>query len=156
MQSKTKMQSFSSANGWYSLEYPRLWEYEVVENIPAFFDPLFGKGALQVFAAKIGSQQNLNEEASQFPFLLGETLADKMALFLDQQQVTYDRESISEFSLGENRMVPHEYYIGDHFYMACMLQRDNTFILALYNSTEAPEEDDARIISEIVRSIIIN
>ena len=84
---KTLTQPFISPNEWFKLEYPRMWEMEVVDNIPAFFDPLFGKGALQVFSVKLGDLDKLTEEITEFPFLLGETLPKKMKIFLEKQNI---------------------------------------------------------------------
>ena len=59
-------QPYRSPNGWYMLAYPEHWEVEVIEEIPAFFDP-DGAGALQVsaFENKLGSY-NLAEELERF------------------------------------------------------------------------------------------
>ena len=148
-------QPFTSTNQWYALDYPRMWEVEIIDNIPAFFDPLFGKGALQVFAVKLGDVESLPENFKDYPFLVANTLPEKLSLFLKEQHNSLVPEEITIFNRDEIEFVAHEYQHEERFYMICMLQKNNTFMLMLYNCTEQPEKEEAENISSIIKSVRI-
>ena len=152
---ETLTQHFISANEWYSLDYPRMWEMEVVENIPAFFDPLFGKGALQVFCVKTGDIDALPDDLAQYPFLKGESLQDKMLIFLQTQKVNIEPDDITVFRRDDIDFVANEYQQEERFYMVCMMQKEETFLLALYNCKDQPEKEEADNIGSILKSIRI-
>ncbi|RME90958.1 MAG: hypothetical protein D6767_06020 [Candidatus Hydrogenedentota bacterium] len=157
----SKKQPFHSVEGWYSLEYPRLWEMEVIENIPAFFNPFGGYGSLQVFAVKMGALANSGNLIENHPFLKGESLTEKMQLFLERQDQFIPKDSLQ---LTEKRhkegdstyIVATEYRIENRFYMACMMQRSNIFLLSLYNCEGLPDKAEARAVGEILKSIEIH
>ena len=152
---KNLTQPFVSPNEWFKLEYPRMWEMEVVDNIPAFFDPLFGKGALQVFSVKLGDLDKLTEEIAEFPFLLGETLPVKMKIFLEKQSIAFNDSDLKLFNRNNLQCVAHEYFVAERFYMACMMQKNNIFLLTLYNCIEAPSNEEALAIGEILKTVEI-
>ena len=81
MRTQNRNQSFTSPDQWFSLQYPCMWEVEVVDGIPAFFDPLQGRGVLQILSVKLGSPDTIDEKLSEFPFLKGSSLHEKMRIF---------------------------------------------------------------------------
>ena len=150
-----KTQRFTSPQNWYSLEYPRLWEMEIFEDIPAFFDPISGQGALQVFSVRIGARDKKPQELNQFSFLSKEKLEEKMLFFLESQSVIPEDGQLTVYQEGEVYLIPYEYYIKERFYMACMLQKKDIFLLTLYNCANKPDKKEAQTIGEIVKSINI-
>lgn len=152
-------QRFESEKGWYSLEYPRMWEVEVIEHIPAFFDPINGRGSVQIFAVQMGSPADSIEVINAYPFLRGASLIEKMELFLQAQECDYNpdrlQSSTHPMSAKDNptKVVASEYRIENRFYMAAMFQNQNLFLLALYNCEGLPEESEAKAVGELLRSI---
>lgn len=153
-------QKYYSADGLYSLEYPRVWDTEEYEHIPAFFDPLSGHGALQVFAADLSEIKN-NEPVKKdllienYPYLAGDKLIDKMRIFLHMQDTGIDVSNLKMYTDNGINFIPFEYEIQGRFYMSVMMEKNNIVLLAMYNSTSYPEKKDAEIISNIIKSIKI-
>ena len=152
----TTSQTFISPRKWFSLEYPRLWDMEVVDNIPAFFDPLGGQGALQVFSVQIGPREKIKKELEAFDFLKSEGLSAKMHHFLMNQQIVVPEEELTIYHRDQMQFIPYEYVLEGRFYMACMLQKKKIFLLVLYNCQGRPPPEEANTVSEIVRSIQID
>lgn len=146
-------QTFVSPEKWYSLEYPRTWEMEIVEGIPSFFDGIspYG-GALQVMAANLAGAEN-RELVSQSPFLIGKDLADKLALFLSKQGVS--NEGAQFFVRDNTQMGACEYRNDGHFYLALMAERNSIFVLALYNCKGEPEPQEAAFVGKILQSLTL-
>lgn len=151
-----KTQSYRSPYGWFQLEYPRTWEVEVIEGIPTFFEGLFNRGGvLQVFAVKTGDSKQKSKIIDESPFLKGKSLAEKMQLFLEQQDIAYEEDQLRIFERDSMEAIATEYNHSGHFYLAVMLQRDPIFLLALYNVKGEPETEEAQEIAAIVQSIQI-
>lgn len=146
-------QTFVSPENWYSLEYPRTWEMEVVEGIPSFFDGIspYG-GALQVMAANLAGAEN-RELISQSPFLMGKDIPDKLALFLSKQGVS--NEGAQFFVRDNTQMGACEYRNGGHFYLVLMAERAQIFVLALYNCKGEPQPEEAANVGKILQSLTI-
>lgn len=146
-------QTFVSPENWYSLEYPRTWEMEVVEGIPSFFDGIspYG-GALQVMAANLAGAEN-RELISQSPFLMGKDIPDKLALFLSKQGVS--NEGAQFFVRDNTEMGACEYRNGGHFYLVLMAERAKIFVLALYNCKGEPQPEEAANVGKILQSLTI-
>ena len=155
MQHTMLMQKFISPSAWFELEYPRLWEMEVYEGIPTFFDSFEGKGAIQIFSVKLGDLNEIPIEMQNYSFLTGKTLVEKMLLFLEKQDIASEANEIEHFRQNGALAVAKEYYSENYFYMACMLEKNNIFILSLYNCMDTPDENEALIISQIIKSIEI-
>lgn len=147
------LQEFISASNWFTLWYPRLWEMEVIENIPTFYEPFMGQGALQVFAAKIGTLKTENDVTAEYPFLEAPTLLDKMESFLSQQEVEYSPENFTHTQSKQTDVVAVEYEKEGRFYMACMYQKNSTFVLALYNCEGVPSDEEAENVGKVLRSV---
>lgn len=150
----SSFQNFVSPQGWYSLEYPRTWESEIIDGIPAFYDPLFSDGGvIQIFAAKLGDLKERNEITKASPFVTGETLEEKMHLFLEEQISVSADQIMPKQVVDGNEFIAHEYRIENRFYMAAMYQKENSFLLALYNSPGDPSPEEAVNIAQIIRTI---
>ena len=151
---KTLTQLFISPERWYRLEYPRVWEVEVVDGIPAFFEPFQGKGALQIFCTNLTGKAN-EKILKEFPFLSGKSIVDKMRIFLHMQGADPKEGALKEYAKGKMSFVPYEYRSEGRFYMSVLMQNDPILLLALYNSEGDPEAEEANIIGEIIQSIEI-
>ena len=130
---KTLTQTFYSENGWYSLEYPRIWEMQVVENIPSFFDPFVGKGALQVFSVNCAGKPN-PELIQSYPFLNGKSIEDKMIIFLHSQEVDIKSAELSIVTKGNMKLIPYEFSSDGRFFMAVMMEENDILLLLINNS----------------------
>ena len=150
------LQTFVSPKKWFSLEYPRIWELEVIDNIPAFFDPIQGQGALQVFSAQLGAPRNIVKQLEPFDFLKADNLPGKMRNFLKNQNLKEPEGGFKMYEKDQMSFIPHEYNLEDRFYMVCMLQKKNIFLLAIYNCVGRPTAEEAKIVGQIVRSINIS
>ncbi|MCS6971460.1 MAG: hypothetical protein N2Z22_10595 [Turneriella sp.] len=147
------LQSFVSPENWYSLQYPRTWEMEVIEGIPTFFDGIspYG-GALQFFAANLTGQAN-EAMLRESPFLAGNSLQEKMELFLSQQGVS--PVGIHSLERDQTLMKVCEYRSGGHFFLALMAERGSIFVLALYNCKGEPDEAEAMTVGKILQSLTL-
>jgi len=148
-------QEFISSNKWYRLQYPRTWECEIVENIPSFFDPLFGKGALQILSINMNYLENTKDVVGQYPFMAGNNIDDKMKIFLHTHSISFEKNPPRHFINKDMIVLPYEFMQGGHFFMVVMFQRDNIFLLCLYNSPGLPEDEESKTIASIIQSIEI-
>lgn len=154
MEYDPSLQAFQSPSHWFSLRYPRMWEVEVIEDIPTFYDPLFGQGAMQIFSAQLGSLHLVDEEILQdFPFLRMESISKKMEAFLNQQEAPFHDEDIRYSHLHNTDVVAVEYRLEDRFYMASMFQKESIFVLALYNCQGEPPQEEAENVGKILQSL---
>lgn len=152
---KNLTQTFTSPEKWYTLEYPRVWEVEIYDHIPAFFDPFEGKGALQVFSVQLGKEESIPENLKQLQFLSGKTLRHKTEIFLDNQSIAYEKDQIVTFEKAGMEYAAIEYYKEGRFYMACLIQSEPIFVLTLYNCKDSPDTEEAKTVSQIIQSIKI-
>ncbi|MBE7412695.1 MAG: DUF3805 domain-containing protein [Leptospiraceae bacterium] len=139
MSLKLEYQYYKSPYGWYSLVYPEFWETEVIEGIPAFFDPE-GTGALLVSAF-----QNLEGEYH---------LQTELARFLSQHNVEYEEDSIAKFTNNEGcNILACEFISDNRFWMVYMLSKKDKLIVCSYNSDESPDNELSTILTTIISSI---
>ncbi|MDH4261767.1 MAG: hypothetical protein OEV78_01845 [Spirochaetia bacterium] len=150
-------QKYFSKDHLFSLDYPRIWEMEMYDEIPAFFDPMSGNGALQILSIDLfdlnGNDKKKDELFTAYPYLTGHTLVDKMIIFLHMQGIKADTESLHVFSRDGINFIPKEYVVQGRFYMSVMMEKENQILLAIYNSAKQPDEVEAGIIGEIIKSI---
>ncbi|MCS6983799.1 MAG: hypothetical protein NZM25_01555 [Leptospiraceae bacterium] len=146
-----KAQTFTSENELFELQYPRTWEQETYEGIPAFFDPFYGTGALQFFSLRI--DEISEEELCEAPFLRGKTLQEKMALFLEENEVPYHWEELTAEYRNGQHFIAKEYYKEGRFYMVAMFEKEDVFVLSLFNSKGLPDPEEAQIVAEILQSV---
>ncbi len=153
----THLQKFQSSNRWYSLEYPRMWEMQIVENIPCFFNPIHGSGSLQLFSANLSQIKTLDtKQLDKFNFLKGANLIQKMNLFLNTRQVIVKEQDLKIYVNDNNtQFVAHEFKQEDHFFTACMFQKKHIFLLGIYNCLGVPPIEESDIIGAILKSIEI-
>ncbi len=147
--------AFLSEEGWYSLEYPITWEVEIVCNIPTFFDPQNGHGSLHILSVKLGDTNNVSDGLTQeYPFLSEEQLEDKMQCFLLSHEHKPETDKIVVYQKKDNvLLLPYEYYTSSRFYMLCMIQRKNIFLLNIYNCIKDSARVEADIIGKMINSI---
>ena len=124
---------------FFSLRLPSHWEIEVIENMPAFFDPE-GNGVLQVAALKRqGQDYDIQAELERY---------------LAQNQIEADPERMSRFRLPSGlNGIAVEYIVDNRFWMVNALGAGNQCLLAIYNSDEVPDQGMAMLISEALASI---
>lgn len=130
---------YESPMKWYQMKYPAHWELEIIENIPAFYDPE-GAGAVQISAfANRGSHYSLSDE---------------MKRYLHQHSIDYHPDKIACFQTVDGTNIETCEFVRDgRFWMVYMLASEDKLILCTYNSDEAPNARDAGIIGSIARSI---
>ncbi len=139
MSLKLEYQHYKSPYGWYSLVYPEFWEMEVIEGIPAFFDPE-GSGALLISAFQnLEGKYELNVE---------------LARFLSQHNIEYEEESIARFINNEGCEIRAcEFISGKRFWLVYMLAKKDKLIVCSYNSDESPDDELTAVITTIISSI---
>jgi hypothetical protein len=139
------MKSVSNGGGrtfegpFFSMRIPLTWEVEVIENIPAIFDPE-GGGVLQIASFRRGSG-----------------VADpkyEIEIFLNQNGIEADPSRMAEFALPSGLdCVAVEYVLDNRFWMVNAICKENRLLLVTYNSDEMPEASLAMLISEIIGTI---
>jgi hypothetical protein len=140
MEDKLEYQVYRSPNGWYMLVYPENWAFEVIEQIPAFYDPEEGSGALQISAFE-------NKEGE---FDLGEELQR----FLNFHKIDYDEERVACFENSEGSKIEAcEFISDDRFWLVYMISNRHKLIVATYNSDEKPNKPLSQILTNIISSI---
>ena len=149
------LQTFVSPKKLFSLDYPRIWEMEVVENIPAFFNPIEGQGALQIFSIRLDQKTKIPKELKHFNFLNAKNLLDKMIFFLNNQNIKISEKELKIYTKKKMSFIPYEYSLEKRFYMVCMLQEKNILLLSIYNCSGIPDKKEATIIGQIMSSVQI-
>jgi hypothetical protein len=124
---------------FFQLIYPAEWEMEIIEDIPAFYDPLSG-GVLQCAASR-------NPDG---PF----DLPGEMRKFLERQQIAFEEDSIARFRTpGGQDCIACEYTREDRFWMVYMIALEDRLLIVMYNADEIPGPDQARSVSDVIASI---
>jgi len=152
-------QKYYSEGNFFYLDYPRTWEMEIHDHIPAFFDPISGNGALQILAVDIFPAMNDEEKKTgmikAYPYLAGEKLIDKMVIFLHMQDIRINPNDLKIYARKGTYFIPHEYSVQGRFYMSVMMEKCGILLLAIYNAASKPDKMEADIIGEILKSIEI-
>lgn len=137
---KLDYQPYKSPEGWYSFVYPEYWEMEVIEGIPAFYDPN-GVGAFLISAFRNVADIEYDT-------------AEELSRFLAQHKIEYDEEKIASFENGEGTTVKACEFISEgRFWMVYMLSNGNKLLICTYNSDEGPDRELAQILTTMVSSI---
>lgn len=124
---------------FFQLIYPADWMLEIIEDIPAFYDPMAG-GVLQIAASR-------NPDG---PFLL----AEEMKKFLGQQDIEFQEEHVARFKTpGGQDCMACEFTRTDRFWMVYMITQGDKLLIVMYNADEFPDPDQARDISDVIASI---
>ncbi|MEQ8351659.1 MAG: hypothetical protein RH862_09255 [Leptospiraceae bacterium] len=125
---------------FFELLYPRDWEYEIIENIPCFFDPE-GGGAVQVAAFRQPEGQDFDFDA-------------EMERYLNGHGIQMDKSRIAEFSLASGLACRAcEFVLEDRFWLVNMIVQGSRMILVLYNSDDIPEQETVQKISGLIQTI---
>ena len=124
---------------FFQLIYPGEWMLEIIEDIPAFYDPM-GGGVLQTAASR----------SPDGPFLL----AREMKKFLTQQEIEFDEEKVARLKTpaGQDCMAC-EFTRDNRFWMVYMIAEGDKLLIVMYNADEFPDSDQARNISDVIASI---
>ncbi len=125
---------------FYRLHYPDGWEAEIIENIPAFYDPE-GGGALQIVAARRDPEMPFDIEA-------------EMTRYLERHGMVYSEERVARFdtAIGMEAMAC-EFMRDNRFWLVQMLCRGDMLLLILFNSDTVPDQELALKISAVIRSV---
>lgn len=124
---------------FFTVRIPPLWEVEIIENIPAFFDP-DGSGVLQIAAFRR-------------PAAILDA-RDEMERYLNQNGVEPDRSRMTNLVLPSGlECVSVEYVLDNRFWMVSAISRNNRLLFVIYNGDEIPQQGTAMLISEVVSSI---
>lgn len=136
---KLDYQPYKSPENWYIFHYPEYWEMEVIEGVPAFFDPE-GAGAFLISAFKnVVGNYDLSEE---------------MGRFLGQHKIQYDPTKIASFEKAEGTLVQAcEFVTEGRFWLVYMLANGNKLLICSYNSDEAPDKELAEILTTMISSV---
>lgn len=134
---------FTDEPGNFRFEYPAIWDYEIIEHVPSFFDPIGGSGAFQAvyWLHRGGTVEPL-------PVILGQHL-NRMGL----ASFTPDQADIVR--LGDIDFASNEFRLDDRFWFVALARRDQDMVLFSYNSDEEPDDETAGILSHMVSSLRI-
>ena len=126
---------------FFQLLYPAHWEEEIIEDIPAFYDPE-GSGVLQVVALR-------NKGGGEFD------LAMEMERYLKRHSIQYDKDVVARFPIpsGLNCMAC-EFMRENRFWLVNLVAHADKMLIVLYNADEAPDVELARMVSEVIRSVV--
>jgi len=141
------MQVFESASPirfqgpFFTLQYPDTWEMEIIEDIPAFFDPL-GGGALQVVASQ-------NDGAPFEP-------ESEMEKYLSRLGIDFDLDRLVRYDHAAGKSVACEFVREGRFWLVNMIASANRLLVMIYNADELPDPDTVRIIMKIIQTVRID
>jgi len=138
----SKGQPFKFFDGsFFRLAYPDGWELEIIEQIPAIYDP-HGSGALQVVASQEPQGTDFNVE-------------QEIARYLERHQISVsDIELHSFYDRSGNECRTCEFIKDERFWMLHMTCRKDQMLLLMYNSDEIPGTELAHTISVIINSVV--
>jgi len=124
---------------FFTIRIPANWEVEIIENIPAIFDPE-GGGVLQIAGFRRGS---------------GDVdLQYEMEKFLGQNGIAADPERMAQITLVSGlQCIAVEYVVENRFWMVNAISQANKLLLVTYNSDEMPDANLAMLISEMIGTI---
>lgn len=112
---------------------------EIVENIPAFFDP-DGTGVLQVAAVR--------RQSGDFD------PQSELERYLGKNDIQADPARMARFVLpGGIPAVSVEYIVDNRFWMVVAAAEGPRFVLLMYNGDEVPSAETALLISEIISTL---
>ncbi|MDX1958064.1 MAG: DUF3805 domain-containing protein [Leptospiraceae bacterium] len=132
-------QQFNSPEGWYVLAFPEYWMVEVIEGIPAFYDPE-GGGALVVSAFK--------NVVGHFDLKL------EMKRFLENHKVKYEKDKVAYFRNKQDCEIQAcEFISSKRFWLVYMIGFENKLLVCTYNSDEVPDRELSGILTAIISSI---
>ncbi|MCB1191648.1 MAG: DUF3805 domain-containing protein [Leptospiraceae bacterium] len=138
--SKLEYKNYTSPMGWYSMLYPSNWNLEVIEGIPAFYDPEEGTGAFQVYAF-------YNKKGEY-------DLTQELIRYLQTHGVEYQEDCVASFINNEgSRIKACEFISKERFWLVYVLAHHSKMVLCTYNSDENPDKKLSKILTNIISSI---
>lgn len=124
---------------FFRVRIPLHWEAEIIENIPAFFDP-DGQGVIQVAAVRRSSGDYDPKE--------------ELERYLTRNNIEPDSERMARFQLPSGlSAVSVEYIVDNRFWMITAAAQGPCFVLLMYNADEVPTAEMAMLISEILSTV---
>lgn len=124
---------------FFRIRLPLHWEAEIIENIPAFFDP-DGQGVIQVAAVR-RSSGDFDAQA-------------ELERYLNRNNIEPDTERMAHFQLPSGiQAVSVEYIVDNRFWMVTSAALGARFVLLMYNADEVPAPETAMLISEIIGTL---
>ena len=126
---------------FFRLAYPRHWDTEIIEDIPAFYDPE-GGGALQIVASRKESGVYLPDE--------------ELERWLVRQgvEVSTDRITLYEGQPGVS-CAACEFVRDQRFWMVQVMTAGTALLIVMYNGDEVPDPETVEMLTLIIRSITI-
>jgi hypothetical protein len=122
----------------FELRYPESYETEIIEDIPAFFDPM-GGGVLQV--ATVVTEK------------IPPDLEAEMKKYLTGMKIEYEPEKIAEYNHPAGRCLACEFTKDERFWLINMIGSDKKVFIVLYNADEIPDGDTVGIVLGMIGSI---
>ncbi len=123
---------------FFQLLYPAAWESEIIEDIPAFYDPASG-GVLQIAASRSET---------------GFDLAREMRKFLERVGIEFQADHVASFRMpGGQECLACEFTKDDRFWMVYIIVDEDRLLIVMYNSDEFPDAELARELSDVIASI---
>ncbi len=124
---------------FFRVAYPRHWEMEIIEDIPAFYDPE-GAGALQIVASR-------STDAVYVP-------ADELERWLQRQGVEVDSDRIAAYESQPGvACAACEFVRDNRYWMVQVMSPGPTLLFVIYNADEVPDPETAALVSFVIRSI---
>ncbi|MBE7439353.1 MAG: hypothetical protein HS115_12915 [Spirochaetales bacterium] len=122
----------------FELEYPAHWEAEIIEDIPAFYDPA-GAGAIQI--------ASLARDAMP-------ELALEMTRYLARHRIAYESEAVTAYrSVHGQPAMACEFMSQERFWLVTLMGAPSHLLIITYNSDEVPAPEEARTISAVINSV---
>jgi hypothetical protein len=118
---------------YFTLEYPENWIFEIIEDIPAFYDPQ-GGGVLQVASVRSVGDANADREMDRW-----------IAKFDISEYVAYEKDGV------ECRSVETVY--EGRFWLFHLMVKGSRILFVMYNADERPDDTSARRLSAMIGSI---
>ena len=125
---------------FFEISFPEHWVVEVIENIPAFYDPL-GAGALQVVASRKETGYDLKSEMIKYMARHGMEYSDDAA-------VAYQTQNGLD-------CLATEFVREARFWLVQIMVRGDKLLIVTYNADETPGQELASLIGGMVQSIEI-
>lgn len=125
---------------FFQLQYPVLWVHEIIEEIPAFYDPE-GSGAVQLAAVK-------NQPGNTFD------LESEMTRYLHRHSIEFDAERMAHYQMEDLDCMACEFVQEERFWMVTLMVKENKLLMVIYNADETPDVELAQSISGIIRSVV--
>ncbi|MCB1316394.1 MAG: hypothetical protein KDK27_10600 [Leptospiraceae bacterium] len=124
---------------FFQLQLPDHWEHEIVENIPAFFDP-DGNGVLQIAATRSPSGAY--------------DIAEQMRTYLEQNRLEFLEDRVMSFERPDGaRCLACEFVRDNRFWLVHMIALGSRLLIVLYNADQVPDAASIREVVGVIQSV---